>query len=87
MTKTITAKYNQGVFEPTESLDLQEGEMFRVIISQERKKEKQETVDTKPNAGKKHLLENLSQLRFESDITDGAVNHDKYIYDDSPCLS
>ena len=30
----------------------------------------------------KHVLERLSKLRFDSDITDGSVNHDKYIYDD-----
>ena len=71
-TKPIEAKYNHGVIEPMESLDLHEGERIEIIIRRDVKKQ------AKP---KRHYLDVIQKFEFDSGEDDLSVNHDKYLYD------
>jgi predicted DNA-binding antitoxin AbrB/MazE fold protein len=70
MTITVDATYANGVFRPKQALTLPEGAEVRLAISAGEKSDAREDGD--PLAG---LIGTFATGR-----SDGAANHDKYIY-------
>lgn len=72
MTITVDATFENGQLKPTEPIALPEGTPVRLTITP-----KQDTADNKdPLAGLIGM--------FSSGRTDGAENHDKYLYGKRP---
>ena len=80
-TQPIRVKYVGGMLQPLGSIGLSEGDevMIHLETSDSVSSKVQETHS--PKTKKLHYLEALEKLRFESNVTDGSTNIDKYIYD------
>lgn len=76
MTKTVNAIYEDGVFKPVKKVKLPEHERFRLTIST---LEVGESEIKKTVAMQKRALKKLIGVG-RSGLSDGSVNHDKYLY-------